>query len=371
MMSLPDEKWNIGVDLIVYRDGNDSMGFHSDDNQGETSVLALVVECKEARPVYIRPHRNVARAEGDEEVQLFVRQGDAYELDAGCQAGYEHSLPKRAQSKERRMVAIFKQGIPTTVDEDSGVCVVENTNASINRYPWLKKKVDPLKPANRRAPVTFGHISGFAEGSIASRMKLYLGRMCNDQRGVSGNVTLGVDALVFSRNDFTLGEKDGFYWLCYVCKRSEGGGGLNLSYLTGKPVRVLRSSNLKASQFAPLNKDAKSIAACYRYDGLYTIIKVYDTEGRATHEAPGPKSGDKHPQFTYVLQRNPTVKEVYEYEFTANEPYQLGEFAYFSSDESANCNVKSATELWNEIQISGGVSELQEIPRKLYGPDWE
>ncbi len=32
---LPDNKINIGVDLIVYKDGSDSIGWHADDTQGK------------------------------------------------------------------------------------------------------------------------------------------------------------------------------------------------------------------------------------------------------------------------------------------------------------------------------------------------
>jgi len=31
---LPGDQWDIGVDLIVYKDGDDSIGWHADDTQG-------------------------------------------------------------------------------------------------------------------------------------------------------------------------------------------------------------------------------------------------------------------------------------------------------------------------------------------------
>jgi len=52
--SLPDKKWNIGVDVVVYRDGKDRMGWHADDTQGEQIVLCVVVECDIARPLKVR-----------------------------------------------------------------------------------------------------------------------------------------------------------------------------------------------------------------------------------------------------------------------------------------------------------------------------
>jgi alkylated DNA repair dioxygenase AlkB len=35
LYKLPHDQWNIGVDLIVYKDGEDSIGWHADDNQGK------------------------------------------------------------------------------------------------------------------------------------------------------------------------------------------------------------------------------------------------------------------------------------------------------------------------------------------------
>ena len=35
LYGLPDERWGIGVDLIAYRDGEDSIGWHADDTQGK------------------------------------------------------------------------------------------------------------------------------------------------------------------------------------------------------------------------------------------------------------------------------------------------------------------------------------------------
>ena len=34
-------KWNIGVHMIVYRDGSDMMGWHADDTQGEKLLFVL------------------------------------------------------------------------------------------------------------------------------------------------------------------------------------------------------------------------------------------------------------------------------------------------------------------------------------------
>ena len=75
----PNHEWNIGCDAIVYRNGNDNIGWHSDDTQGESKVMCIVPESPGiSRPVHIRPKRNAKKilTDGDEEIQLFVRQGD-------------------------------------------------------------------------------------------------------------------------------------------------------------------------------------------------------------------------------------------------------------------------------------------------------
>ena len=85
---LPEKNWSIGVDLVVYRDGNDSISWHSDDTQGETLILSLVIESwgGAARPVRVRPKRDKfgRLRDGDEEIELLVGEGDAYDMDGGC-----------------------------------------------------------------------------------------------------------------------------------------------------------------------------------------------------------------------------------------------------------------------------------------------
>eukprot|EP00559_Dactyliosolen_fragilissimus_P008248 CAMPEP_0184857294 /NCGR_PEP_ID=MMETSP0580-20130426/2455_1 /TAXON_ID=1118495 /ORGANISM="Dactyliosolen fragilissimus" /LENGTH=189 /DNA_ID=CAMNT_0027352813 /DNA_START=324 /DNA_END=893 /DNA_ORIENTATION=+ len=110
--NLPNLEWNIGVDLTVYRDGKDGIGWHCDDSQGENIILTLVVamtdeewkvdetkSTRKMRPLQIRrkrrcrwrninnekssnliTHRNQLGHE-DEFIELYVGQGDAYMMD--------------------------------------------------------------------------------------------------------------------------------------------------------------------------------------------------------------------------------------------------------------------------------------------------
>jgi hypothetical protein len=50
LYGLPGDRWGIGVDLIAYRDGEDSIGWHADDTQGKNtharhSALSLFFCC--------------------------------------------------------------------------------------------------------------------------------------------------------------------------------------------------------------------------------------------------------------------------------------------------------------------------------------
>ena len=85
---LPKWEWSIGVDLVVYRDGKDGINFHADDTQGETLILSVVAEAESgtARPFVIRPKViKGQRQHGDERIELFISQGDAYEMDGKWQ----------------------------------------------------------------------------------------------------------------------------------------------------------------------------------------------------------------------------------------------------------------------------------------------
>jgi len=58
LYGLPGDRWGIGVDLIAYRDGEDSIGWHADDTQGNwacvTALLVLVSLKKVLRITHTR-----------------------------------------------------------------------------------------------------------------------------------------------------------------------------------------------------------------------------------------------------------------------------------------------------------------------------
>ena len=83
-------EWNIGVHMIMYRDGEDKMGWHSDDTQGESLIISVVLEStfdinipNHTRPVMIKNKwKDCLEKVGDEKIiRLFPCQGDAYMMD--------------------------------------------------------------------------------------------------------------------------------------------------------------------------------------------------------------------------------------------------------------------------------------------------
>jgi alkylated DNA repair dioxygenase AlkB len=69
--------WNIGVNPVLYRGGSDHMGFHADDDQGETLILAVVITQEGDRVITFKP-----KGKGHlVEYQLQLKAGDAYAMD--------------------------------------------------------------------------------------------------------------------------------------------------------------------------------------------------------------------------------------------------------------------------------------------------
>ncbi len=109
--------FNIGVDVLVYRNGLDSCGWHADDTQGESCVSCVILESRAPRVVKFRPKvmkGNTLRP-GDEQLELWISQSDAYDFDGISQVGYEHCLPKRHSNKQRRICAVLRAGITKRV----------------------------------------------------------------------------------------------------------------------------------------------------------------------------------------------------------------------------------------------------------------
>ena len=83
---LEKNTWSIGVDLVIYRDGKDKMGFHADDTQKESLILTVVIESDDKRVIKIRPKKGKKEeyVDGDEQIELFIKGGDGYRMNGMC-----------------------------------------------------------------------------------------------------------------------------------------------------------------------------------------------------------------------------------------------------------------------------------------------
>mmetsp|Transcript_5069 Transcript_5069/g.7353 ORF Transcript_5069/g.7353 Transcript_5069/m.7353 type:complete len:589 (-) Transcript_5069:81-1847(-) len=259
--------WNIGADLLAYRDGNDSINWHADDTQQESIVLTLVVAAEGAtRTVCVKP-KNIPR-KGDEQIEMYPIPGDGYQMDGGMQAGYLHGILKQHSTSEqqpqsRRLAIVFRHGKEVMVREDSGIVM------------------NDLSPPNRIIRYHFGPmIHALREGHLYKRTQLFhLNAHQAFRKGVSGNRDQGCDAIVVSRIDTNNKEFDLFWSLGYHAFGFQGGKALLHSFHKKLPVRVFRSSKGKGKFFPMIpspqsSEGQKEQQSMYRYDGVYQVVNA-------------------------------------------------------------------------------------------------
>ena len=230
--------WNVGVDVVAYRDGYDSCGWHADDTQGETLIVAVILQSGGGpRRVQFRPKTPDAKyddsngitrrskdhvgerplQDGDEEIELWIEEGDCYTMDRGVQIGYEHQVPKVPSYGSRRVVAILREGQPRFKAEgaDTGT-----PNASLEP----PERWDYEKNGGR-----FGKIAKVDEGEGVYYSREHLcatGGHNQAQRGVSGSLERGAESVVVSRCSSKMREADGVSWLRYTSTRKQGAAAL-------------------------------------------------------------------------------------------------------------------------------------------------
>ncbi len=105
----------------MYRDSNDGMGWHCDNNQNRSLTLCVVLKSLESLLVHIRP--DGPPEEGDEEITIFVGKRDSYLMDGEMQKHYQHRLPKKPKEHGCRNVLVFRHGMEKAVNKDSGEAV--------------------------------------------------------------------------------------------------------------------------------------------------------------------------------------------------------------------------------------------------------
>ena len=125
--NLPQDQWKIGVDVIMYRNECDGIGWHADEHQGENVIFTVVLESplisggQTSRPVKVKSKSMML---DDEYFEINACAGDAYVMNQKMQSEYLHSIPKKKTTLGRRTVLVFRNGITQTVLKDSGHSVL-------------------------------------------------------------------------------------------------------------------------------------------------------------------------------------------------------------------------------------------------------
>ena len=160
--------------------------------------MAVVVESHEMRPLKIRPAKSKSLSDGDEEIELFIGEGDAYAMDRLMQEGYEHCLPKKENVNSHRLVMIFRHGKVRCVPVDNGENVIEWARRNKQSTVMEDGVVPLITQLQTNLPsVQFGHPTNIKEGQCKSRSFLFSERAHRaDRRGINGNITVGSDSIV-------------------------------------------------------------------------------------------------------------------------------------------------------------------------------
>jgi hypothetical protein len=184
-------------------------------------------------------------------------------MDGEMQQYYVHSVPKEKETKEEdnssRIAIVFRTGEEVSYPRDSG------------------RPCTDLSPRTPKFQVFGNHIPGLVEGYVYPRCELFI-RCAHlmQQRGISGNMTTGADAIIVSglRED-GLGI-DHFLKLMYAVESAKGGNAVVTSYKKNLPIRVFRSSTYNSSLRALRQQFGKACQTVYRYDGLYRVVSFQE-----------------------------------------------------------------------------------------------
>lgn len=158
---------------------------------------------------------------------------------------------------QSRWVVVFRDGILRYFQNETG------------------RSLERLQPReNRVLPSAGNAIPGLNEGEIYTRPELLaLNAHVACQRGVSGSIDRGCEAIIVSGRPYDGLGRDRFDSLEYAVENCKGGCSLLASLKRRLPVRVFRSSNAASVYRAAPTKGP----ARYRYDGIYEITRVWYT----------------------------------------------------------------------------------------------
>lgn len=188
--------WNIGVDLILYRDGKDRIGWHADDTQGEQIILTVAIETDPKRIVQVRPKngKNECYEDGDELIELIVNQGDAYSMDSTMQHHYEHCVPAKPECNSKRKVLVFRHSKKNICIEDNGKVT------SVTQQACRPKRIWHGHPAEE---------SNVSVGALYSRVELSdLNLHDNILGGICGSKAEGCSSIIISNRVSIIAHRD-------------------------------------------------------------------------------------------------------------------------------------------------------------------
>ncbi len=102
----------------LYRDGNDSVGWHADDEEelGKTPLIASV-SLGQRRPFLLKPkraHTQETPSVTGKRVSLDLGEGDLLVMNGNTQLHWLHSLPKTRTTSEMRINLTFRNVVKLT-----------------------------------------------------------------------------------------------------------------------------------------------------------------------------------------------------------------------------------------------------------------
>ena len=188
-------KWTIGIEVIVYASGEDSIGWHADDSQGETDIVCMTLQtANDPRQVHIKA---VGKGPVGSAFRLKLGKGSIYYMNGEMQKHYHHMVPKIHRSRsisadDRRVVLVFRSG-NTVITSDSGIPASLDSRMSMAGQPLIFGKIDSVDEGNSYHPNDLEKLNAHRNG----------------KRSVDGNKTLGCASIYLLKNDPSRGEYDG------------------------------------------------------------------------------------------------------------------------------------------------------------------
>jgi SAD/SRA domain/2OG-Fe(II) oxygenase superfamily len=251
--------WNIGANVVCYRDGRDHIGLHADNDQGENVILQLLLNLATVGASSSKARTRMFCT------SCFCAPGMVTAWTGAMQQHFSHGLPavKSQQYQNKpRIVIVFRRGQQKMIKCDTG------------------RPVTSLAPRLLPLPRVFGHLAGLKEGYVYSMKQLKeMNAHSNTQAGVSGNKTEGCNSIIISRKQQGDGGDDHDCLLKFLytgVQRNFGGLHLDQSIALGLPVRVVHSSMLKTSVYCALMPHGKNTPTLYQYDGLYYATFLHE-----------------------------------------------------------------------------------------------